>query len=224
MFNGYKCQRGNLKPKTAYWLQIVDRDGQEHKILVFEVGNITASLGYVDVSELVNLFTGLSSNDVYRPIGPVDVLIGIYEASLFPTVIEGMVVSNLRVLQSKFGTGKLLDGSHELVNTEPIFMDKKLFALSHAIPGKGTLKVSNFVRKNVNNFLDGEELAVSQPRRCDNCVNCKNCSVKQQEMCRKDKRELEMIKSNLKLNLNERKFTFVYPYIKDPSALTDNIR
>ena len=101
-------------------------------------------------------------------------------------------------------------------------MDKKSFALSHAIPGKGTLKDSNFVRKNVNNFLDGEELAVSQPRRCDNCVNCKNCSVKQLEMCRKDKRELEMIKSNLKLNLNERKFTFVYPYIKDPSALTDN--
>ena len=62
-------------------------------------------------------------------------------------------MGNLRVLQSKFGTGKLLDGSHELVNTQPIFMDKKLFALSHAIPGKGTLKVSNFVRKMLINFL-----------------------------------------------------------------------
>ena len=46
---------------TAYWLKIVECDGQEHKILAFEVENITASLGYVDVSELVNLFTGLST-------------------------------------------------------------------------------------------------------------------------------------------------------------------
>ena len=61
-------------------------------------------------------------------------------------------------LQSKFGTGKLLDGSHELVNTQPIFMDKKSFALSHAIPGKGALKVSNFVRENVNDFLDGKQV------------------------------------------------------------------
>ena len=90
----------------------------------------------VDVSELVNLFTGLSSNDVYRPIGPVDVLIGIHEASLFPTVIEGLVVGNLRVLQSKFGTGKLLDGSHELVNTQPIFMDKKIICFESCYSGK----------------------------------------------------------------------------------------
>ena len=83
-------------------------------------------------------------------------------------------------------------------------MDKKSFALSHAIPGKGTLKDSNFVRKNVNNFLDGEELAVSQPIRCDNCVHCKYSSVKQLEMCRKDKRELEIFNSDLTLNLNER--------------------
>ena len=82
-------------------------------------------------------------------------------------------------------------------------MDKKSFALSHAIPGKGTLKDSKFVRKNVNNFLDGEEFAVS-PIRCDNCVHCKYSSVKQLEMCRKDKRELEIINSDLTLNLNER--------------------
>ena len=57
--------------------------------------NTTASLGYVDVSELVNQVTELSLNDVYRPIGPVEVLIGIHEAFLFPSAIEGMVVGNL---------------------------------------------------------------------------------------------------------------------------------
>ena len=53
----------------------MDCVGQEHKILAFEVENITASLGYVDASKLVNLLTGPSSNDVYRPIGPVEGLI-----------------------------------------------------------------------------------------------------------------------------------------------------
>ena len=83
-------------------------------------------------------------------------------------------------------------------------MDKKSLALSHSIPGKGTLKDSKFVRKNVNNFLDGEEFAVSQPIRCDNCVHCKYSFVRQLEMCQKDKRELEIINSDLTLNLNER--------------------
>ena len=51
---------------------------------------------------------------IKRPQGQVDMLIGLHAAALFPTVenSEQDAVGNLRLLSTKFGTGWVVDGQH----------------------------------------------------------------------------------------------------------------
>ena len=94
----------------AHWVTMVSKASEEFLILAFEVEKITTAVDRVDVTPILDLFPGLTYEEVYRPMGEVDLLVGIQEASLHPTVSERSVIDNLRLLDSKFGTGKLLDG------------------------------------------------------------------------------------------------------------------
>ena len=213
---------------TAYWVTMVDCEKVEHKILAYGVDVITAKLDRVDITPVLSLFPGLLYEEVYRPMGHVDLLVGIQEAGLHPTVPDRNVVDNLRLLESKFGTGKLLDGSHELLRSSPVLMDQKTFSLSHATLGEcyyvdEQVKVVNHLtaRKKFN-FFECEEMAVGQPKRCNDCAACKACSMKGQELSRRDERELRLIKEGMQLDLDMNQLKFEYPLIKDPSVLQDN--
>ena len=45
---------------TAYWVPLVDRDGEEHVILAFQIDSITAPLGYVNVEAALNILPNIS--------------------------------------------------------------------------------------------------------------------------------------------------------------------
>ena len=73
------------------------------------------------------------------------------------------------------------------------------------------------------NFMECEEMATNQPKRCGNCMSCLKCSVRAQELTRKESEELIMIESNLVLDSEARKLSYRYPLIKDPAVvLSDN--
>ena len=111
---------------------LVDREGKKHRIFAFEVDLITAPLKRVDIKPALESFPGVREDEIFRPIGPVDILIGIQSAAIHPTTIE--VSGNLRLLKTIFGTGKLVNGNSDSIHSEPVFMDKESFAL-----GQGTV-------------------------------------------------------------------------------------
>ena len=100
----------------AYWAQLVDKEGLCHSLLVFEIGSITASMTPVEVEPVLKLFGGEIPDLSYvrRPVGSVDLLLGVQQAGLFPVVADLVRhrVGNMRLLTSDFGTGMLLDGVH----------------------------------------------------------------------------------------------------------------
>ena len=55
----------------------------------------------------------ISTWEIQRPVGHVDLLIGIQAVAIFPTVKD--MRGNLRLLRSEFGSGLLLDGAHPKV-------------------------------------------------------------------------------------------------------------
>ena len=65
------------------------------------------------VNRLFNLETSV---DIERPVGEVDILVGIHEAELYPITVAR--IGNLRLLSSIFRSGYLLEESLKSVITE----------------------------------------------------------------------------------------------------------
>ena len=92
-----------------YWLPLLKKSGEVHKVLCIGMDRITEDVGMVDVREAAGLFK-VDVADVSRPKGQVDLILGIGEAGVFP--VHKARKGNLQLLVSCFGSGLLLAGSH----------------------------------------------------------------------------------------------------------------
>ena len=98
----------------AYHVPLVDRKGTVHRVLAYSIDTITAPTDYADVRPALKVFPevkGLAT--ILRPMGEVDLLLGIHDADLHPILANPNKhrVGKLCLLTSKFGTGYLLDGA-----------------------------------------------------------------------------------------------------------------
>ena len=88
---------------------------------MYSMGSITVNVERVDMGPVAKLFNNkVVEEQIKRPEGQVDMLIGIHAATLFPIMknSEKDIVGDLRLLNTTFGTGWLVDGRHpEVVPT-----------------------------------------------------------------------------------------------------------
>ena len=110
---------------------LVGKYCNKHRAFAFEVDQITAPLKRVDIRPGLKPFPGFKEEEVIRPIGDVDLLLGIQAAYCFPRTIA--VAGYLRLMETELGTGKLIDGCSEAIQAEPVYMDKQSFRYSHAM-------------------------------------------------------------------------------------------
>ena len=213
----------------AFFVKLIDRCGEVHTVLAYQISSITAPLGKVEVEAAQRLFPHLKNvSDVVRPEGEIDVLIGIQYAGLFPWVDkrDRDVEGNLRLMSSKFGTGRLLDGQHPAIKGRSMLQSPD----SHAIRGCefSTIKgvklpfVANRVMKETFTFGECEEMGVQQQRRCGACTSCLKCSEPQLQLSRKEQDELRLIEKGMYLDAEAKQVRFHYPLVKDPAVLVDN--
>ena len=89
----------------VYRARLIDIKGDKHKLLMYSMDSITANLEKVDMSPAVKLFNNkFVEEQIKRPEGQVDMLIGLHAAALFLIMenSEQDVVGNLRLLSTKF--------------------------------------------------------------------------------------------------------------------------
>jgi hypothetical protein len=219
---------------SAYWVPLVDRTGKVHEILAFALEIITAPLGPIDIGHVYQFFPGISYDQVKRPEGAVDLLIGIHHADLFPTLEDRTKhrQGHLRLMTSIFGSGYLLDGTYPSIKAGQVLQDPESHLVGHAVvlgtfPSMGGTRqqprvshrlhrVSTFV------FPECEEMAVHQPRRCDACTSCRKCSDGAQQATRRESQELLMIERGMELDEQRHVVTYHYPLLQDPRILSDN--
>jgi hypothetical protein len=136
---------------------------------------------------------------------------------LHPTRMDNS--QGLLLYESRFGTGRILAGSHQRIQSDPSEFSAMVSCLA-----KG--KVKNVrVRRDLAqeiDFITSESFGVSIPPRCIRCLGCKDCRFETQQLSRNEQEELAVIKRNLELNPVENKWTTTYPYKEDPSILPDN--
>ena len=92
-----------------YSVPLLKNDGTEVRLLVMALDCITGPLVPMDIRAAAKMF-GIGVWEIMRPVGHVDLLIGIQSASIFPTVRD--TKGNLRLLSPQFGSGILLEGAH----------------------------------------------------------------------------------------------------------------
>ena len=213
----------------VYWIKLIDRCGDIHRVLAYQISSITAPLGKVEVEAAQKIFPHLKNlSDVARPEGEIDVLIGIQYAGLFPTLerSDRDVKGNLRLMSSKFGTGRLLDGQHPEIKGRLMVKSPDSNAVSRSqvtvIKGVKIPKVANRVMKESFAFGECEEMGVQQQRRCGACTSCQKCSEPKLQLSRKEQDELRLIEKGMYLDTEAKQVRFHYPLVKDPAVLVDN--
>ena len=216
-----------VKKTKCYWAELIDNDDEANLIFCYEMPTITAPLGLVDVSGVRAIFPHLEDAElVRRPAGPVDILIGIHHASLFPWRGDNKanLVGNLRLMHSRFGTGLMLDGEHPSIQAGNLMQSPESHAMTRCKVTviRAPKLVNRVMREPIFTFSECEEMGVNQPRRCGTCESCTRCSVDKQIHTRKENAELLLIEANIELDESSKQVKFKYPLMRDPSVLGDN--
>ena len=136
--------------------------------------SITSEIEKINIAEAAKLFSQAALDELRRPDGNVDVLVGINVASLHPTVVD--LAGNLRLLKSRFGKGWVLDGTHPSIETKG--RGATMSALAHKVcyarvievvelPPASPSNCSEFEKFNhvkKCSFFEMEELATVGPK------------------------------------------------------------
>ena len=81
-------------------------------IQVYGMDEITSHANEIDVSDVVNLFENIRLEDVDRPVGHIDVLLGLDSCELLPNKVAQ--IGNLQLMNGPLGY--CLRGSHPLIS------------------------------------------------------------------------------------------------------------
>ena len=188
----------------AYDVPLKDLYGGVKVVKAYGIDEISSKIQQIDVSKIAPLFKGVTSEQIDRPSGNVDLLIGFNYAGLHPT--REQATGNLILLGNVFG--KCLGGTH------PSLREKTINHVQNAIICHAVTSSSS-----VESFLEGENLGISCKPRCGGCA-CGKCVVGSRDCTLKEEEELQQIEESLKYV--DGHWEVGYPWQKDPHTLLDN--
>ena len=202
---------------TLYEMNIIDRNGESHTIQLYEIDDICGQLSSMSMEAVLEFFPSVTAEDIARPMGEVDILLGMEYADMHPRQIESN--QGLVLYESDYGTGRIVGGKNKVIHANEQISAKARLCAQVKITNVRALKVPS---KPAIDFFTSEQFGVRPPPSCNNCRNCKECAFYTQQLSREEKREHMVIKANLKHDPSTKKWTTTYPYKCEPSALQNN--
>ena len=202
-----------------YLVPLVDRTGKVHRVKCFGTESITSKLEKVLIDGVVHLFPDYTQDQLVRPHGQVQVLIGLNMLDIFP-VGPLSKVEGLGIFQTIFGSGYILAGSHGSLKQPKFKLSQEAYSMRTAVFGKGE-NINLIAQRSIDQafpFLD--EIGLEPPARCSGCRNCQECSVRAQRFSAVEAAELAVIEDNV--IIKDGHAVAGYPFIKDPAVLQDN--
>ena len=89
----------------------MDKQGHAIEFEVYGINKITSDIEHVNVESIAHLFRNVTKDEIARPIGSVDVLIGYEYAAYHPEREQN--VGHLILLKNRFG--RCVGGTHPLL-------------------------------------------------------------------------------------------------------------
>ena len=160
-----------------------------------------------------DLFPGAPAAAFRIPTGEVDLLVGQNYQSIQPKGAEE--VGDLRLVDSKFGCGKILTGTHSNLGEGGHCMNhaaRMMKDVSAALPSKAS--VCHGMIK-LPSFFEAEELGTMPQPYCEGCKkkvsNCKDCSYRGQMLSRQMREIVSKVESSMWLEEEEKKIHVCFP-------------
>lgn len=100
---------------TRYKLSLKDKQNQEVQFDVYGIDKITSDIQNVNVNGIVQLFKNISEEDISRPSGTIDVLIGYEYAAYHPQ--NEQTSGHLLLLKNRFE--RCIGGTHPFIKETP---------------------------------------------------------------------------------------------------------
>ena len=208
-------QQGELTTSCYYLFEPVLIDGSTRRVWAYGLDKIMQPSEPVDLSQVRNLFPHVPDEIfAYQPSKEVDILIGTNFLGLHPNGGTGQVtVGDLVALQSVFGLGCVIGGTHPLLHTA-----SSSFCSTAANLARVNLCIIS--PELLPSFWEGECLGVQSPKRCRKCIRCKQCTDPALLHSRKEQEELEMIRQGVQLVNGQLHVS--YHFSRDPYCLPHN--
>ena len=189
---------------AKYFVPVVNIWGQVKYVSAYGIDRITSRISPFDRNSIAKSFPDIPIDQISRPVGDVELLVGYDFAAWHPT--KEKCNQHLLLLANQFG---------------------KCFAGSHASLEESTEKyVSNVSIVNLvykqgisNDFFSIESMGVNCDPKCGNC-SCRKCPIGGKSFTLKEERELHQIEEGLSFDSDH--WIATYPWKKDPTLLPNN--
>ena len=161
----------------------------------------------VNIKGISKLFKDVYEDELIRPTGEVDTLIGYEYADFHP--LKEQSSGHLLLLRNRFG--RCVGGKHpvlEGINEKPLI---------------GTIHAHHVKMARIEDFYNMENLGIQCTPRCGGC-KCGKCSLGSNAYTIKEEKELALIEKHLSHDAKQKFWTAEYPWIRDPFDLPDNRR
>ena len=186
-----------------YQVPLKDFEGKSLIFEIYGIERISLLIRPLLMSKVTDLFSNVTEEEIHRPIGEVDILIGLDYAAFHPQIIDN--IEHLVLLKNQFG--KCISGRHPCLKENT----KRIITCA---------KINNFIlQPTIIDFRHSESLGVECSPKCGNC-RCGKCPLGGKKYSLKGERELAMIEGGLKFNVDH--WVSSYPWIKSPKDLPDN--
>ena len=153
------------------------------------------------------LFKDVTKQEIARPTGEIDVLIGFEYAGFHPQ--KEQFSGHLLLLKNQFG--RCIGGTHPQI---------KEINERHKL---NSVQVLHTTSPSVEDFYNIENLGIECTPRCGGC-KCGRCPLGSKNYTIKEEKELALIEKNLDYDKEAKRWIAEYPWIKDPYDLPDNRR
>ena len=193
-----------------YCVELIDSEGRRHLIKAFGLDSISGELPTINLDGIKHEFSQEVQENwdkVQRETGEVDILIGSEVAHLHPTSFE--TVGKMVVKKSKFGSGWVLNGSHEGIVTSQVKFGNSVQLMRSGCYRSNKITVTYSQQYKFSSveeyefelserkFMEGEALGCEAPRRCSDCRGCSECGFRGANMSQKESLELRMMEDGI---------------------------
>lgn len=206
---------GNQKERVEskiYNVPLIDNNGKQWLVEAVGFNDITSEIKDVDMTEIARIL-GVNPNQIQRPSGKIDLLIGLDYCVLIPKVVKP--VGNLQLMHNNFGycirgyLGPLPHNSDQL--------HAKVNHIACLQSDEYLIKSKKNIGRMMECFFMSEELGIACSPKCGGC-RCGKCSLKG-HMTLKEEKELKLIEDGLNYDELNQCWVADYPWIRNPSEL-----
>ena len=224
-----------LRRTTLYTFMLVDNNGIRHMIQAYGIDRISDDSRVLDLRVIQSIFPNAPYEVFDRLVGDIDMLIGSMYKNLHPyNGNESSTIGRLCLLQSHFGCGFVLAGTHAeikveentLCRTAKVLVDVPTVSEEEANSELGPAVLScnhSIAKMHIPEFFESEELGIRAPKSCKRCKGCKDCSFRAEMISRDKEAVVRRVEDLMTYDAVQKKISVSYPWTEDIKKLTDNI-